>query len=89
LVRLGKALKGDRGRSAMPTGVSRTVRILGRGVREIDQQLLYSAAWLDDLRLNAELLVRIRAFDSAVRPLAAVLRDETPSTDAPRRAPIG
>lgn len=32
------------------SGSGRTVRILGRGVREIDRQLLYSAAWLDDPR---------------------------------------
>ena len=74
----------------MPTGVGRTVRILGRGVREIDQQLLYSAAWLDDLRLNAELLVRIRALDPPLRALVPVHHDEPPSNDAPRfRAPIG
>lgn len=73
----------------MPSGVGRTVRILGRGVREIDQQLLYSAAWLDDLRLNAELLMRIRALDPAVRPVTAVRGDETPP-DSPRfSAPIG
>ena len=74
----------------MPSGVGRTVRILGRGVREIDQQLLYSAAWLDDLRLNSELLMRIRALDPAVRPIAVVGGEETPSADGPRfRRPIG
>jgi hypothetical protein len=67
----------------MPTGVRRTIRILGLGIREIDEQLLYSAAWLDDLRPNPG-MVRFGAFESALRPLAAVLGDETQSTDDPR-----
>jgi hypothetical protein len=45
----------------------RKVRILGRGVREIDRQLLYSAAWLDDPRPGTELKARVRVLDPACR----------------------
>ena len=41
--------------SATPSaGSERIVRILEPGVREIDQQLLYSAAWLDDRYPDSE-----------------------------------
>ncbi len=45
----------------------RRVRILGRGVREIDRQLLYSAAWLDDPRPGTDLRARVRVLDPACR----------------------
>ncbi len=47
--------RGNTTDSSVPfSGSGRAVRILGRGLREIDRQLLYSAAWLDDPRPGAE-----------------------------------
>ena len=45
-----------------------TVRIIGRGVREVDRQLLYSAAWLDDPLPGTEPKVPLRRLDTVSRP---------------------
>ncbi len=34
----------------MRVGLGGTVPVRGQGIREIDRQLMYSAAWLDDGR---------------------------------------
>ena len=69
----------------MPTsGSGRTVWILGGGVREIDQQLLYSAAWLDDPRPQTGRLMFVRELDPAPPPRASTGRRQAPPpTDAP------
>lgn len=45
--------------------------ILGRGVREIDRQLMYSAAWLDDPRPDLERGAHVRVLDVTSRPRAS------------------
>ena len=69
----------------MPTsGSGRTVWILGRGIREIDQQVLYSAAWLDDPRSDSGRIMWIRSLEPAPPPRAAVDNRPAPQpTDAP------
>ncbi len=69
----------------MPTsGSGRTVWILGRGIREIDQQFLYSAAWLDDPRSDSGRIMWIRSLEPAPPPRAAVDSRPAPQpTDAP------
>ena len=37
----------------MPVGRGDTLRMLGLGLREVDGRVLYSAAWLDDLRADS------------------------------------
>ncbi len=49
-------------------GSGGTVRIIGRGVREVDRQLLYSAAWLDDPLPVAEPKVELRRLDTVSQP---------------------
>ncbi len=43
----------------MPVGLGGATSVLGRGVREIEGQFMYSAAWLDDRRPDIERLVLV------------------------------
>ena len=72
----------------MPTsGSGRTVWILGRGIREIDQQFLYSAAWLDDPRSDTGRIMWIRSLEPAPPPRAVV--DNRPAPSRPTLRPLG
>ena len=68
-------------------GSGRTVRILGRGVREIDEKLLYSAAWLDDPRPGREGIAWFRTFDPA--PLPQDNRSPLPAATASQSSETG
>jgi hypothetical protein len=56
----------------MPVGLGCTMHALGRGMREIDRQVLYSAAWLDDPRPNIARIALVRAPDPGSQPLPLV-----------------
>ena len=72
----------------MPSSVSgRTVLMHGRGVRQIDEQFLYSAAWLDDPYPEVGQIRWVGVLDPAAPARAStVTRPALPQTDAPAPA---
>jgi hypothetical protein len=70
----------------MPVGLGCTMHALGRGMREIDLQVLYSAAWLDDPRPNIARIALVRTPDPGSQPLPLVAPGGPPRNVRPVRA---